>query len=64
MHLLNHLQLNQVVNNLIKSYNGINYFNLEVDKNNIPALKCYLKLGFKIEDEKEEGNVYYMIKKN
>jgi len=54
---------NQVVNNLIKSYNGINYFDLEVDKNNIPALKCYLKLGFKIEDEKEEGYVYYMIKK-
>jgi ribosomal protein S18 acetylase RimI-like enzyme len=55
---------NQVVNNLIKSYNGINYFNLSVLKNNIPAVKCYLKLGFKITNEKEEEKVYYMIHKN
>ena len=53
---------NQVLGNLIKSYKGINYFDLEVEKNNVPAVKCYSKLGFKIEEEKEEEKVYYMIK--
>jgi len=52
---------NQVLNNLIKSYKGINYFNLSVLKNNIPAVKCYSKLGFKITNEKEEEKVYYMV---
>lgn len=53
---------NQVVDNLIKSYNGINYFNLDVLKNNVPAIKCYLRLGFKITNEQESEKVYYMVK--
>jgi RimJ/RimL family protein N-acetyltransferase len=53
---------NQVMNNLIKSYNGINYFNLDVLKNNVPAIKCYSRLGFKITNEKEDEKIYYMVK--
>jgi len=52
---------NQVMNNLIKSYKGINYFDLNVLKNNTPAIKCYSRLGFKITNEKEEEKVYYMV---
>jgi len=55
---------NQVVNNLIKSYNGINYFNLIVLVSNTPAIKCYEKLGFKLtnymEGEKEYSYVLEM----
>jgi len=51
----------KVVDNLIKSYNGINYFNLVVLASNTPAIKCYEKLGFKltnyIEGQKEHSYI-------
>ena len=54
----------KVVDNLIKSYNGINYFNLIVLVSNTPAIRCYEKLGFKltnyVEDEKEYSYVLEM----
>jgi ribosomal protein S18 acetylase RimI-like enzyme len=53
----------QVVDNLIKSYKGINYFNLDVLANNIPAVKCYLRLGFKLTNHVDGEKVHYMVKK-
>jgi ribosomal protein S18 acetylase RimI-like enzyme len=52
----------QVVDNLIKSYKDIKYFGLNVLKNNTPAYKCYLKLGFEVRNEKTEEKVYWMVK--
>jgi len=52
----------QVVDNLIKSYKGINYFNLDVLADNIPAIKCYKKLGFRLTNHVEGEKVHYMVK--
>jgi len=52
----------QVVDNLIKSYKGINYFNLSVLADNIPAIKCYKRLGFKLTNHVEGDKVQYMVK--
>jgi len=51
----------KVVNNLIKSYNGINYFNLDVLASNTPAIKCYEKLGFKLTNHVEGEKVHYYV---
>ena len=51
----------KVVDNLIKSYNGINYFNLVVLASNTPAIKCYEKLGFKLTNYVEGQKEYYYV---
>jgi len=51
----------KVVDNLIKSYNGINYFNLDVLASNTPAIKCYEKLGFKLTNHVEGEKVHYYV---
>jgi len=51
----------KVVDNLIKSYNGINYFHLDVLASNTPAIKCYEKLGFKLTNHVEDKKVHYYV---